>query len=308
MCTDHDHQGLIRDVGLTRREFVMGLGGLAVASSVGSTASAAEATSAAATKAAGKGTATNVVERDIEVPTAHGTADAALFYPPGKGQWPAVLVWPDILGLRPVFRELGRRLAAQGYTVLVPNPFYRSKRAPVVEGIFDFGNPADRAKVFAMRGAMSDAGIDSDSIAFLKFLDAQPQTNRRRKAGVHGYCMGGPLSFRTAAAAPERIGAVASFHGAGLVTAEPSSPHLLIATTQAEYLVAIAKNDDAKEPAAKETLQATFKAAGRPATVEVYQANHGWCVFGGQSHHEAEAERAWTELGKLYARSLKGAR
>ena len=305
MCTDHDHQGLIRDAGLTRREFVMGLGGLAVASSVGSTALAAEALPAAATKAAANGSAANLVERDVEVPTADGTADAVLFYPAGKGQWPAVLVWPDILGLRPVFRELGRRLAAQGYTVLVPNPFYRSKRAPVVEGTFDFGNPADRAMVFALRGAMSDAGIDSDSTAYLKFLDAQPQTNRRMKAGVQGYCMGGPFSFRTAAAVPERIGAVASFHGAGLVTGDPSSPHLLIAKTHAEFLVAIAKNDDAKEPSAKETLQAAFKAAGRAATVEVYQANHGWCVFGGQSYSETEAERAWAELSKLYASTLK---
>ena len=307
MCTDHDHQGLIRDAGLTRREFVMGLGSLAAASSVSSTALAADASGHAAHAAKDEKEA-NVVERDVEVPTPDGTADAALFYPPGKGQWPAVLVWQDILGLRPVFREQGRRLAAQGYTVLVPNPFYRSKRAPVVEGTFDFGNPADRAKVFALRGAMSDAGIDSDSIAFLKFLDAQQPTDRRRKVGVQGYCLGGPLSFRTAAAVPERIGAVASFHGAGLVTAESSSPHLLIAKTQAEYLVAIAKNDDAKEPTAKDRLNAAFKAAGRPATVEVYQANHGWCVFGGQSHHEAEAERAWTELGKLYSRSLKGAR
>lgn len=305
MCTDHDHQGLIRDAGLTRREFVLGLGSLAAASSVGSTAMAAEATPAGAAKAAAKDSAANVVEREVEVPTAHGTADAVLFHPAGKGQWPAVLVWPDILGLRPVFRELGRRLAAQGYTVLVPNPFYRSKRAPVVEGTFDFGNPADRAMVFALRGAMSDAGIDSDSTAYLKFLDAQPQTNRRGKAGVQGYCMGGPLSFRTAAAVPERIGAVASFHGAGLVSAEPSSPHRLIAKTQAEFLVAVAKNDDAKEPTAKETLQAAFKAAGRPATVEVYQANHGWCVFGGQSYDEPEAERAWAELGKLYASTLK---
>lgn len=305
MCTDHDHQGLIRDAGLTRREFVLGLGSLAAASSVGSTAMAAEATSAGAAKAAAKDSAANVVERDVEVPTAHGTADAVLFHPAGKGDWPAVLIWPDILGLRPVFRELGRRLAAQGYTVLVPNPFYRSKRAPVVEGTFDFGNPADRAMVFALRGAMSDAGIDSDSTAYLKFLDAQPQTNRRRKAGVQGYCMGGPLSFRTAAAVPERIGAVASFHGAGLVSAEPSSPHLLIGKTKAEFLVAVAKNDDAKEPTAKETLQAAFKAAGRAATVEVYQANHGWCVFGGQSYSETEAERAWAELSKLYASTLK---
>jgi carboxymethylenebutenolidase len=298
MCTDYDHQGLIRDAGMTRRGFVLGLGSLAAASSLGSTAMAADALAPGAN-------GTNVVERDVEVPTPDGTADAVLFHPVGKGQWPAVLVWPDILGLRPVFRELGRRLAAQGYTVLVPNPFYRSKRAPVVEGAFDFGNPADRAKVFALRGAMADAGIDNDSIAYLKFLDAQPQTNRRRKAGVQGYCMGGPLSFRAAAAVPERIGAVASFHGGGLVTTEPSSPHLLIPKTRAEFLVAVAKNDDAKEPAAKDTLKAAFSAAGRPATVEVYQANHGWCVFGGQSYDEAEAERAWAELGKLYARSLK---
>jgi len=298
MCTDHDHQGLIRDAGMTRRGFVLGLGSLAAASSLGSAAMAANV--------AGKEPAANVVERDVAVPTPDGTADAVLFHPAGKGHWPAVLVWPDILGLRPVFREMGRRLAAQGYTVLVPNPFYRSKRAPVVEGAFDFGNPADRAKVFALRGAMTDAGIDSDSIAYLKFLDAQPQTNRRHKAGVQGYCMGGPLSFRAAAAVPERIGAVASFHGGGLVTAEPSSPHLLIPKTRAEFLVAVAKNDDAKEPAAKDTLQVAFNAAGRAATVEVYQANHGWCVFGGQSYDEAEAERAWAELGKLYARHLKG--
>ena len=297
MCTDHDHQGLIPDAGVTRRSFVLGLGTLATASTLAGTLASTLGSTALASE--------SVVERDVEVPTPDGTADGVLFHPAGKGQWPAVLVWPDILGLRPVFREMGRRLAAQGYTVLVPNPFYRSKRAPVVDGAFDFGNPADRAKVFTLRGAMTDAGIDSDSTAYLKFLDAQPQTNPRRKAGVQGYCMGGPLSFRTAAAVPERIGAVASFHGGGLVTPEPSSPHLLVPKTQAEFLVAVAKNDDAKEPTAKDTLQAAFKAAGRPATVEVYQANHGWCVFGGQSYAEAEAERAWAELGKLYASTLK---
>lgn len=302
MCTDHDHQGLIDDTRLTRREFVLGLGSLAAVSGVSGSAMAAEATAAST---AGPGAAANVVESDVAVPTPDGTADAVLFHPAGKGQWPAVLVWPDILGLRPVFREMGRRLAAQGYTVLVPNPFYRSKRAPVVDGSFDFGNPADRAKVFALRGAMTDTGIDTDSLAYLNFLDAQPQTDRGRKAGVQGYCMGGPLSFRAAAAVPERIGAVGSFHGGGLVTAEPSSPHLLIGKTQAEFLVAVAKNDDAKDPTAKDTLRAAFKTAGRAATVEVYQANHGWCVFGGQSYDEAEAERAWAELGKLYARNLK---
>jgi carboxymethylenebutenolidase len=215
-----------------------------------------------------------------------------------------VLVWPDILGLRPTFRDLGQRLAADGHVVLVPNPFYRSKRAPVVEGNFDFNNPEQRGKVFALRGAMTDAGIDRDAAAYLAFLDAQPVTDKGKKAGVQGYCMGGPLSFRTAAAVPGRIGAVGSFHGGGLVTKEPSSPHLLIQKTNAAYLVAVAKNDDAKEPEAKDVLRKAFADAKRPATVEVYPADHGWCVPGSQVYDHAAAERAWAELLKLYKANL----
>jgi len=284
MCYSEIHQGLVENWDLSRRAFVM-TGALA----------AGLATTAALD---------NVVEKDVTIKTRDGSADAVLLSPAGKGPWPAVLVWPDILGLRPVFRDMGRRLAAEGFVVLVPNPFYRSKRAPVVDGAFDFNNAEDRAKVMALRQAMTDEGVDGDAVAFLAFLDAQPQTDKGKKAGVQGYCMGGPLAFRTAAAVPDRIGAVGSFHGAGLVTKEASSPHLLIPRTRAAYLVAIAKNDDDSQPDAKDVLKAAFRAASRPATVEVYPANHGWCVPGSQVYDQAAAERAWSELIRLYKTSI----
>jgi len=287
MCENDIHPGLVHDARLSRRTF--GLVSLAAVGLAGAGCAQAE---------------TEVVERDVEVTTPDGVSDAALFYPPGEGPWPAVLIWTDILGLRPVKRDMGRRLAAQGYTVLVPNPFYRSQRAPVVGDTFNFADPEDRAVVMAMRMAMSDEGVDSDALAYIAFLDAQPQTDTSRRVGVHGYCMGGPLSFRTAAAAPNRIGAVGSFHGGGLVTDQPNSPHLLVANTNAAYLIAVARNDDATDPEAKEVLQATFEATGRPATVEVYPADHGWCVPGNQVYDEAEAERAWAELSRLYEANL----
>lgn len=285
MCDNDIHPGLIEDWDITRRAF-MATG--IVAAGLASSAYAAE----------------NVVEKDVMVKTADGSADAALFHPAGKGSWPAVLIWPDIMGLRPVFREIGRRLAAQGYVVLVPNPFYRSKKAPVVEGNFDFGNAEARQALFGYRAAMTDAGVASDSVAYLAFLDGQPETAKGKKAGVQGYCMGGPLSFMTAAAVPGRIGAVGSFHGGGLVTDQRDSPHLLIPKTRAAYLVAIAKNDDAREPKAKDELKQAFAAAKRPATVEVYPADHGWCVPGSQVYNQAAAERAWGELLKLYKANL----
>jgi len=286
MCDSDIHQGLVEDWKLSRRAFVVT--GVAAAGLVSTVACAAE----------------NVVEKDVSIPTPDGSADAVLFHPAGDGAWPGVLMWADILGLRPVFRDMGRRLAAEGYTVLVPNPFYRSRPAPVVEGPFDFGNAEQRAKLFAMRDQMTDEGIDRDAIAYLAFLDSQSQTDKGKKAGVQGYCMGGPLSFRTAAAVPDRIGAVASFHGGGLVTDTPASPHLLIPRTRAAYLVAVAKNDDAKEPEAKQVLKQALDAAGRPATVEVYPADHGWCVPGSQVYDMESAERAWGELLALYRANL----
>ena len=287
MCDDDIHQGLIDDPTVSRRAF--GLMAVAAAGVAG----AAHA-------------GVRVVEKDVEVKTPDGTADAALFYPERKGKWPAVLVWPDVVSLRPTFREMGRRLAGEGYVVLVPNLYYRVKRAPVVEGGFNFANPEDRAKLTPLRASVTPEGTDRDAGAYLAFLDAQPQTDKRRKVGTQGYCMGGPLAFRTAAAGPARVGAVASFHGGGLVTDAPTSPHLTLPRSRAEYLVLVADNDDKKEPEVKEKLKAALTAAGRPHKVEVYAgAGHGWTVKGSQVYDETAAERAWAELLALYKRALK---
>src|SRR3954469_14412831 len=227
MCDEFIHPGLVTDSRLSRRSFglmTVATAGLASAPALGQS---------------------NVVEKDVELKTPDGTCDAVLFHPTGQGSWPAVLMWPDIMGLRPAFRDMGRRLAAQGYVVLVPNPFYRSAKAPVIGDNFDFSNPEQRGRLMGYRGAMSNDGIDSDATAYLAFLDAQPQTAKNKKAGVQGYCMGGALSFRTAAVST-RIGAVGSFHGGnGLVTDKPDSPHLLVAKTNAAYLICQAQNDDA---------------------------------------------------------------
>ncbi len=287
MCDELIHQGLIHDPTVSRRAFGLGAIATMVLSSSGAAAEV------------------KVVQKDVDVPMASGVADSALFYPEGRGKWPAVLVWTDILGLRPVFREMGQRLAAEGYVVLVPNPFYRNAKAPVVDGSFDFSKPEDRAKVMPMAAALTaDANI-SDAKSYVAFLDAQPQTDRKKKMGVQGYCMGGPLTFRTAATAPERIGAAATFHGGGLVTDKPDSPHLLIPKMKAEMLCAVADNDDKRDPAAKDKLKEAFAAAHLKATVEVYEGcNHGWTVRGSQVYNEAGAERAWAELTALYKRDL----
>jgi carboxymethylenebutenolidase len=248
--------------------------------------------------------AASVIEKDVMVPTPDGKADAALFYPSGSGSWPAVLMWPDILGLRPVFRDMGRRLAAAGFVALVPNPFYRLKRAPVITGAFDFNNAEDRAKLNPLRASVTDAGVDRDAAAFITFLDAQKQTDRRKGAGVQGYCFSGPFAFQTAAVRSDRVRAVATFHGGGLVAKDADSPHLLISKTKASFLVAIARNDDQKEPEAKEVLKAAFTATKRPAVVEVYPAEHGWCVPGSQAYDEPSAERAWAALLGLYRANL----
>jgi carboxymethylenebutenolidase len=287
MCDDDIHQGLVHDTRLSRRTF-----GLAAVALGGAAASTAQARAA-------------VVEKDVEIKTPDGVADAALFYPEGKGKWPAVLVWPDVMSLRPVFREMARRLAADGYVVLVPNLYYRAKKAPIIDGPFNFANPDDRAKLTPLRATVTPDGTDRDAVAYVAFLDAQPQTNKARKVGVQGYCMGGPLSFRTAAAVSGRVAAVASFHGGGLVTDQPPSPHLLIPKTNAAYLVAVADNDDKQAPTVKDKLKAAFAEAKRPATVEVYEgAAHGWTVKGSEVYNEPAAEKAWSELLALYKKAL----
>jgi carboxymethylenebutenolidase len=287
MCDDDIHQGLVHDPRLSRRGF-----GLAAAALGSVVASGARAQSP-------------VVETDVEIKTPDGVADAALFHPEGKGKWPAVVVWPDVMSLRPVFRDMGRRLAASGYVVLVPNLYYRAKKAPVIEGTFNFANPEDRAKLTPLRATVTPEGTDRDGAAYVAFLDAQPQTNKAKKIGVQGYCMGGPLAFRTAAIAPGRIAAVATFHGGGLVTADPTSPHLLIPKTHAEFLIEVADNDDKSDPTLKDKLKAAFAEAKRPAKVEVFEgASHGWTVKGSQVYNEPAAEKAWGELLALYKRVL----
>ena len=287
MCDSDNHQGFIVDTNFSRRSVVLTLSSAVAVAGLPTAAFAA-----------------NVVETDVMVPTPDGSADAVLFHPAGAGSWPAVLMWPDILGLRPVFRDMGRRLAAEGYTVLVPNPFYRTKRAPIVTGPFDFNDKAAMAGLMSLKATLTDARVDSDATAYLAFLDKQKATNKRKAAGVQGYCFSGPLAFRTAATRSDRIRAVATFHGGGLVTKDADSPHLLIPKTKASFVVAIARNDDQKQPEAKDVLKKAFAEAKRPAIVEVYPADHGWCVAGSPPYDHASAEKAWAELLRLYRDNL----
>ena len=242
--------------------------------------------------------AQDVMERDVDIKTPDGTADS-YFVHPAKGSAAAVLIWPDIFGLRPAMRNMAKRLAQSGYAVLVPNPFYRTGK-PTATGATPIGEMMPHAK------ALTPATHMSDAKTFIAWLDAQPQVNKNRKIGTQGYCMGGPMTFHTASAVPDRVGAVASFHGGGLVGKEgdPNSPHLLAAKTKASFLIAIAENDDKSRPMDKDVLKATFSQAKLAAEIEVYPAAHGWCPPDTKVYNEKEAERAWTRLLALYKTAL----
>ncbi len=251
-----------------------------------------------------------VIDTDVLVKTPSGTCDAALVHPQGGGRWPAVIIFPDVFGLRPTMRAMAKRLATNGFTVLVPNPFYRSTKAPGIFPDFDFGNPADRAKLDALRAPMTSDAVMQDAAAYVAFLDAQPSVNNKAKMGVVGYCMGGPMTMQAAAANPARIGAGASFHGGGLVTDKPDSPHLLVPKIKAQFYFGIAASDDEKQPEAKTKLREAFGAAKVPVKIEVYEGTlHGWCVkdmplqAGKPIYNEPQAERAWNELIALYKRA-----
>ena len=246
--------------------------------------------------------AAEVTESEIEIKTPDGTCDAH-FVHPAKGASPAVLVWPDIFGLRPAFRQMGKRLAESGYAVLTINPFYRVKHAPTGAAT-DFQDPAKRDALFKLMGGLTAETNVTDAKAFIAWLDNQPSVAKNRKVGVQGYCMGGPMSFRTAAAVPDRVGAVASFHGGGLVTEAPNSPHLQAAKTKAQFLIAIASNDDQRVPNEKNVLKETFEKAKLPAEVEVYSGAHGWCPPDSRVYNEPDAEKAWTRLLALYGKAL----
>ena len=282
----------------TRRDFVA----LSVTASV--TAGMAVAAGPAAA-------ALPVIENDVQVKTSDGTCDA-VFIHPAKGTHPGVLIWTDALGLRPSFREMGKRIAAAGYSVLVPNPFYRVAKAPVLDSSFSFQNPADMAKLQKLMGSVNAPGAaEKDALAYLAFLDEQKQVNKKKKIGTQGYCMGGPLVMKTAAAMPDRVGAGGSFHGGGLVSDKPDSPHLLASKIKAHMYFGIATNDDMRQPDAKDKLREAFTVAKNPAEIEVYSnAQHGWCVSdmplqdGKPIYNKPDAERAWGKLVALYKTAL----
>jgi len=241
-----------------------------------------------------------VTESDVNVTTPDGTADA-YFVHPASGTAPGVLVWPDIFGLRPALRQMGKRLAESGYAVLVVNPFYRVKKAPTA----DAGAATPIPQLMPLAQALNETTHMTDAKAFVAWLDRQPSVARNRKVGTQGYCMGGPIAFRTAAAVPDRIGAVASFHGGGLVTTMPNSPHLQAAATKAQFLVAIAANDDARSPNDKNVLKDTFTKAKLAAEIEVYEgAAHGWCPPDSGVYNEPQAEKAWGRLLALYKEAI----
>jgi carboxymethylenebutenolidase len=264
---------------------------------------------AAATRASGAARA-QVIDTDVQVTTPAGVCDAALIHP-DKGSWPGVILFPDVFGLRPTMRDMAKRLAADGYTVLVPNPFYRTSKPPGLSLDIDFANPADRAKIDVLRAPLTSDAVMQDATAYVTFLDSQASVNKNARMGAFGYCMGGPMTMQAAAANPVRIGAGASFHGGGLVTDKPDSPHLLVPKMRAQFYFGVAMNDDQRQPDAKTKLDEAFKAARLQAKIEVYDGClHGWCVKDmpltpGKPpiYNEAQAERAWGELLSLFKRA-----
>ena len=241
---------------------------------------------------------------NVEVVTPDGKADS-FFVHPKAGSHPGVLIWPDAMGLRAAFEQMASRLAESGYSVLVINPYYRTQSAPILPEGASFRDEGTRSKIFPLMRSLTPETTVSDALACIDFLDGQESVSKNRKMGTMGYCMGGSMTMRTAAVKPERIGAGASFHGGRLVTADPSSPHLLVKKMQAQYLIAIAENDDANDPNAKTELKRAFADAGLPAEIEVYSDTlHGWCPPDSSVYHKEQADRAWGRLLSLFERAL----
>jgi carboxymethylenebutenolidase len=241
-----------------------------------------------------------VTDADVTIKTPDGSCDA-YFVHPASGAAAGVLLWPDIFGLRPAMRQMGKRLAETGYSVLVVNPFYRAQKAPTAEQ----GAATPIQSLMPLARALNEQTHMTDAKAFIGWLDQQPSVAKNRKIGTQGYCMGGPIAFRTAAAVPARVGAVASFHGGGLVTDQPNSPHTQASKTNAQFLIAVAANDDQRSPNEKDVLKDTFAKANLPAEIEVYAgAAHGWCPPDSGVYNEPQAEKAWSRLLALYGKAL----
>lgn len=310
MCDDDSFDDMVayrlRSERLSRRHFgSLSLGvGLASLLPIGcKSKDPAPGPSGVPTAASGAASA-STTDAEVTITTPDGACDA-YFVHPKAGSAPGVLVWPDIFGLRPAFRQMGKRLADAGYAVLVVNPFYRTKKAPTSSPDANFEDPATREALMKLKDSLTAETAVIDAKAFTAWLDQQPSVDKARKMGTTGYCMGGPLVMRTAATIPERIGAAATFHGGGLVTDKPDSPHLLIPKTKAKFLIAIAANDDAKQPEAKGALKTAFAEASLSAKVEVYEGTkHGWCPPDSHVYDRDAAEKAWTELLALFKSAL----
>lgn len=248
--------------------------------------------------------AQDVTESDVMIKTPDGEADC-YFVHPAKGASAAILVWPDIFGLRPAFRAMGKRLAQSGYAVLVVNPFYRGAKAPVVKPGDTFQNPDFQARVMPLARALTAETHVTDAKAFTGWLDQQAAVDKKKPMGTTGYCMGGPMVMRTAATRPDRIAAAGIFHGGnGLATKDANSPHLLIPQMKASFLVAVAGSDDKQDPTVKETLKAAFTKAGLKHEVEVYDAQHGWCPPDSQAYNKELSEKAWSRMLAIFKPAL----
>lgn len=290
MCderTERDIRKHLEKIGMTRREFNVALSAAAVAALLPGVAAASE-----------------IVTSDVLVPTPDGEADCFLAHPAG-GSCAGVIMWPDIKGIRPAFRMMGERLAQSGYSVLVVNPYYRTARGDVIAQGESFGDPEVRARLVPHARSLSPETCVIDGGAFIEYLDAHESVNTERQIGSAGYCMTGSYTMRLAAAYPERIGAGASFHGGGLVTDKPDSPHLLIPQMDAGFLIAIAENDDEQDPEAKVLLREAFGQTDLYAEIEVYEGTlHGWCPPDGDAYNPVQADRAWARMLALFEMQL----
>ncbi|MCD1622403.1 dienelactone hydrolase family protein [Citromicrobium bathyomarinum] len=279
--------------GLNRRQFGI-LGGVAAIGACAPMAGGSD----------GEASLPALTERQVSFETSAGTMDG-FFVAPASGAAPGVLFWPDIAGLREAKRAMARRLAGRGYAVLVVNPYYRDVAGEQFADFATFAGNGGFQKVKPWRDKLTAQAIMSDATAAVDWLDAQKEVDSARGIGTQGYCMGGPFTFWTAAAVPSRVKGVASFHGGGLVREDdPMSPHRTFDDTQAHYLVAIAKNDDAEAPDHKRILREAAAEAGRPARIEVYDGDHGWTVPDSPAYAEPAAEKAFADLMALYATAL----